>query len=97
MQKFKRRFFKLGENHHQVLLAPNMFLEVKIHKDRTHDLYLTNPKFTKPKLGKELKISEAVKEKSNIVVKQSYLTNFFKEIEETAIELSKLNLKKKKR
>ena len=95
MKKFKRRFYTVSKNHQQVLLRPDMLLEVKIHKDRTFDFNVINPKFTKKKLGKEISLSEVIKP-SGIRFKYHHIMNFFNEVQNMAIELQKQKIKNDK-
>lgn len=93
-KKFTKKYFIVGLNHFQVWFKDNMFLEVKLHKDGTYDLLMTNPKFTAPVLGKKITLSEALKLKSKIKIKHSYIHEFFMAIEEISNSIMKNKLKK---
>ncbi len=93
-KKFIKKFYKISLNHFQVWIKEDMFLEVKLHKDGTYDLLMTNPKFTAPVLGKKITLSEALKLKSKIKIKHSYIHEFFMAIEEISNSIMKNKLKK---
>lgn len=92
-KKFTKKYYKVGINHFQVLISPEMFLEAKLHKDGTYDLLMTNPKFTKPKLGKKLTLPQVMKEKSTTKVNHNYIEGFFIAINEIATSLVKKKIK----
>ena len=94
MKKFTKQYYRVGVNHFQVWVKPNMFLEAKLHKDGTYDLLMTNPKFTKPVLGKKISISDVLKEKTKFKINHEYLHGFFIAIEEMAKSLTKKSIKK---
>lgn len=79
-KKFTKKYYKVGINHFQVLISPEMFLEAKLHKDGTYDLLMTNPKFTKPKLGSKMTLVQLMKEKIKTKVNHNYLQSFFSSI-----------------
>lgn len=88
-KKFIKKYYKLGSNHAQVHVSEDMFLQVKLHKDGTYDMAITNPKFTKKKLGKKVSLSVLLKEKSITKINSNYLIQAFSTIEEMAKELVK--------
>lgn len=94
-KKFIKKYYKVGSNHFQVRISEDKFLEAKLHKDGTYDLLLSNPKFTKPILGKKILPSEALKEKSPVKMKHEYIHDFFMVIGEMAKSFTELSVKSK--
>ena len=89
MEKFTKKYYRVGLIQFQVWIKSNMFLEVKLHKNGTYDLLMTNPKFTKPILGKKLTLTEVMKQKTKTKINHEYLHGFFIAIEEMVKSLTK--------
>jgi len=89
-KKFIKKYYMVGINHAQVHVSEDMFIQVKLHKDGTYDMSITNPKFTKKKLGKKVSLSALLKEKSITKINSNYLIQAFSTIEEMAKELVKI-------
>lgn len=92
-KNFAKKYYKVGINHIQVWISPDMFLEAKLHSDGTYDLLMMNPKFTNPSLGKKISLKDLLNEKSKIKIKHEYIHKFLVAIQDMAVSLSKKSLK----